>query len=476
MKKNFTSTLVMLGLLLGLSAWYILYEQKYKPEQKEKEDQSKKLVTLDADQISEFVLTKLKNPPPENSNTPVQNPDYESIEFKKTGKDWFIVSPIQTRGDNTSIASLLSAVCSAKQERVVEDKPKDLSLYGLINPLIKIALKKDTSSPAQEVWVGGNTAVAYSIYTKTNNSEAVFKTSRSLKSSMEKDLFTLRDKSVVALSRNDLKEVEIQMGKEDIVLSRDDKDNWALSRENIPADSVEWGKTLTPLIELKATKVAAEKAENLAQFGLSNPLAKITFVKNDKSRQVLILGKTKTGLFAKRDEMEPIYEVDKSLEEKVTTKTSQYRNKHIAQFDRYVVSKIKFENGKESMELNKETNSNWVLNSDPAAKLDTAQVDSFLTKLQDITLTQYLNSHSQTPLENPKLTISLFEKKEQGVTEVLNLSFALDAKNQVKGQRKGLPLLFEISKENFDKLNISKQSLIKIEEKNKEASKLQKKS
>lgn len=261
-----------------------------------------------------------------------------------------------------------------------------------------------------------------------------------------------------------------------IWFSRDDKDNWTLSRENIPADSVEWGKTLTPLIELKAMKVAAEKTDNLAQFGLNIPLAKITFKKNDKSRQVLILGKTKTALFAKRDEMDPIFEVDKSLEEKISTKATQYRNKHIAQFDRYTVSKIKLEKGKDSLELNKETNSNWVLNSDPAIKLDTALVDNFLTKLQDITLTQYLNTHSQTPLENPNLKISLFEKKEQGVTEVLNLGFALDSKNQVKGQRKGLPLLFEISKENFDKLNISKQSLIKTEEKTKEAVKLQKKS
>lgn len=220
MRKSFTSTLVMLGLLVGLSAWYILYEQKYKPEQKEKEDQSKKLVTLEADQINEFVLTQLKNPPPESSNTPVQHPEYESIEFKKTGKDWFIVSPIQTKGDNTAIGSLLSAVCSAKQERVVEDKPKDLSLFALNNPVVKIILKKDTSAPAQEIWVGGNTAVAYSVYAKTNSSEAVFKTSRSLKSSLEKDLFTLRDKTVVSLSRNDLKEVEIQIGKEDMVLSR----------------------------------------------------------------------------------------------------------------------------------------------------------------------------------------------------------------------------------------------------------------
>jgi flagellar basal body-associated protein FliL len=476
MKNRFTSTLVMLGLLIGLSAWYFLYEQKYKPEQKDKEEQSKKLVALEADQVNEFVLTRLKNPPPENSKIPVQSPEYESIEIKKTGKDWFIVSPIQTKGDNTTIFSLLSAVCSAKQERVVEEKPKDLSIFGLNNPLVKITLKKDTTAPAQELWVGGNTPVAYSIYAKTQSSEAVYKTSRSIKSSVDKDLFALRDKSVVALNRNDLKEVEIQTGKESLILARDEKNHWTLSRENIPADSLEWEKTLTPLIELKAIKVAAEKNATASQFGLNNPLAKITFVKNDQSRQVLLLGKTKTGLFAKREDMAPVFEVDQSLEEKVTTQASQYRDKHIAQFDRYTVAKIKLDNGKEPLELNKEANSNWVLSSDKAAKLDTAQIDNLLTKLQDIKLTQYLNTPMPKQLENQNLKITLFEKKEQGLSEVLNLSFAIHGKNQIKGYRNGLPLLFEISKEDFDKLNIGKQSLIKTEEKTKEAGKLQKKS
>ena len=154
-----TSTLIMAGVLIALSAWYVLYEQKYKPDQKEKEEQTKKLISLEEDQVSEVKLTKLKNPPSESSPTPVSNPEYESIELKKTGKDWFIVKPVQTKGDNTAITALLSSVCSSKQERVVEEKAKDLLVFGLKDPALKISLKKDANSPAQEVWVGVNTPV-----------------------------------------------------------------------------------------------------------------------------------------------------------------------------------------------------------------------------------------------------------------------------------------------------------------------------
>ena len=110
MKKNFTSTLVMFGLLVGLSAWYFLYEQKYRVTQKEAEDSQKKLIALNADEVSEIKLEKLKNPPPENSSTPLSNPQYESIEIKKNGKDWFITSPVQTAADSLTVGALVSAI------------------------------------------------------------------------------------------------------------------------------------------------------------------------------------------------------------------------------------------------------------------------------------------------------------------------------------------------------------------------------
>ncbi len=479
MKKNFTSTLVMLSVLIGLVGWYVLYEEKYRPESKEKEEQTKKLISLDPDQVTEFRLTRLKNPPPENSTTPTLNAEYETIEVKKTGPDWFIISPVQTKGDNSTISSLLSSVCSLKQERTVEEKPKDLTIFGLKDPIFKIALKKDSTSPAQEVWVGSNTPVAYSLYAKTHPSEEVFKTSRTLRSALDKDLFALRDKSLVNLNRNELSEVEIQNSKENIVLSRSGnnlKEEWTLSRENLPADSSEWNKTLTPLIELKASKIASEKAEGLAVFGLNKPIAKITFVKSDKTRTVLLIGKVKTSLFAKLEDGETISEVDKTLEEKITTKASQYRNKHIANFDRFEIKKIKLLRGAETLELTKNDNSNWVFADDLSAKIDSSQVDSFLTKLQDIQLTKYLTEGPKVAMEKANLKVSLYEKSEQGEKEVLNLAFVKNTGNQVKGQKTGLPVQFEMNIDDFNKLNIFKQTLIKTEDKPKEADKLQKKS
>jgi Domain of unknown function (DUF4340) len=471
MKKSFTSTFVMLGLLIGLSAWYILYEGKYRPELKDKEEQTKRLISIDSDQITEFKLASLKK-----DSKPTR---YETIEITKTGPDWFIISPIQTRADNAVVSSLLSAACSAKSERTVEEKPKDLSGYGLKDPSLKLTVTKDATSPAQEIWIGENTPVAYGIYAKTNGSEAVVKTARTLKSSLEKDLFALRDKNIVSVARNDLSEVEIHNAKENIILSRsssDGRESWNLSRENIPAEITEWNKTLTPLIELKASKVVAEKAEDLASFGLNKPIAKITFTQTNKSRQVVLFGKTKTGLFSKREDLDPIFEVDQTLEDKINTKAVQYRNKHLAQFDRYEVSKIKLERGQETLEISKGDNSVWSFPNEANAKIDSTQIDGLLTKLQDTQLSQYLTQTEKKLVGTPVLKISLFAKKDKQDQPVLNLSFGQPNGKQLKVERTGLPFLFEISKEDFDKLNISKQSLLKVEEKPQETSKPQKKS
>lgn len=235
------------------------------------------------------------------------------------------MAPIQSKADSVVVSSLLTSVCSAKQERVVDEKPSDLSVFGLKDPQVTISLKKDSTSPSQEIAIGNDTPVAYSLYAKTNQSDEVFKTSRTLKSAIDKDLFALRDKSVVAVSRNEILEVEIQNGKENLVLTRTGnnlKENWTLSRENLPADSGEWNKTLNTLIELKASKIAAETTDNLAEFNLNKPFAKITFVKADKKRIHLTLGKTKQGLFARTDNRDTISEVDKTVEEKINLPSS----------------------------------------------------------------------------------------------------------------------------------------------------------
>jgi hypothetical protein len=479
MKKNFTSTLIMLGLLVGLSAWYVFYEQQYRPKQKEVGDADKKLISLASDQITEIKVEKLKNPPAEGASTPTPPAEYEVVEIKKTGKDWLIVTPVQTKGDSVIINSLVSAACDAKQERIVEDNAKDLTAYGLQNPLLKISFKKEANSPTQELWLGNNTPVAYSLYAKNSGSNKIFKTSRSLKSSLDKDLFALRDKNVLSLNRSDIAEVEIENPKENLVLTKDSsstKDNWILSRENMPADSLEWNKTLMSLVDLKATKIASEKSAQLADFGLNRPLAKVVFTLTDKKRQTLLVGKSKGSLFAQREGLETIFEIDKTIEEKLNVPSLQYRDKHLAKFDRYSISKIKLETSKESWEVKKSEGDKWNFSDDQKSVLDNSQIDSLLTKLQDIQINKFSARPSNADISNSLLKISLFEKNNNLDKEVVQVNLSKKVGNQIQGTRTGLPATFEISTDDFDKLNISKQSLLKRDEKNNEANKLQKKS
>jgi hypothetical protein len=76
----------------------------------------------------------------------------------------------------------------------------------------------------------------------------------------------------------------------------------------------------------------------------------------------------------------------------------------------------------------------------------------------------------------PDIKISLFEKLDNTEKEVIQLVLSKGPQNSVKGTRNGLPLSFEISKDDFEKLNFSKQTFLKQEDKNKEAEKPQKKS
>jgi hypothetical protein len=180
MKKSFLFNIGLCAFLAGLFTWYFLYEKKIRPEQEKNSEQEKQLITFDSKDIQEITLEKL------DSSTRSKTPKYSVISLKHLGENWTLVAPIQDATDSSPTTAMVTALTTTKQERVVDEKPKDLETYGLKDPDIKIRVKKDSTSPAQEIWIGKDTPVGYSLYVKLAGKDPVYKVSKSLRTTFDK--------------------------------------------------------------------------------------------------------------------------------------------------------------------------------------------------------------------------------------------------------------------------------------------------
>jgi len=476
MKKSLTTTLILAAALLVLILWNQIYENKIRPTKDETTEKAKQLVTISQDDIHEIIIERMKNPPKENSETepktPPQKPEFETIHLKKTGSDWSIASPLQDRADHSTVSTMTSTLTTTKHERVVEEKPKDLETFGLKTPWLKVTLRKDASGKPEILLMGKDTPTGYSCYAKLEAAETVYRVPKSLRTNLDKDTQAIRNKEIVTLLRPDVSEVEIQTPKENMVVKKDDKDNWTLAREGLPVENNEWTKTLGAILEVKATDFVSEDGKELARFGLHKPEVKI-WLRSAKSqiRTGVWIGRTKEKdkekVFVKREDRPVIFEVDKDILNKTLQPSSTYQSLRLAQFNRFDVKRIKFERKTETLEILKEA-SGWTLPANPKIKIDTGKVDTFLANLQDAKISKYLPPKQKSGIGEPELTLRLYEMKDNKEAEKLSLKFGNRKGKEISGERSDLTTAFLLKLDEFNKVGLTEKDFEQIEPKKEE--------
>ncbi len=490
MRKSLQSTLLLLGVCFALLIWFFGYEKTYRVKKDVADDKAKIIIALEKDQIQELEVERLTNPPVENQPVPANfKPVYETVKLRKSGADWNLYAPLQDAADASTVAGMIGTLTTTKQDRVLDENPKDLGEFGLKFPLIKIRIRRDAAAVAEEVWVGNNTPVGFNSYAKTASSPAVYRIARSLRTGFEKTLKDLRNKSILAIPRLEIAEVEISGDptRASTILKKDPKkDEWTLSRENMPADGTEWNKTLNAVLDVRAAEFPSYEGKSLSTFGLEKPVRRITITKTDKTKLSLALGRVVSKengkefqkVYLKREDKPTIYQVEKEVLDKASRSPDIYRSLLVAKFNRYDVSRIKLERANEPLELAKEAGK-WTFAGDAATNLDATKVDGLLTKLQDLKLEKYLSE--QTPkltAASTDLTLRIFEKKEEAVKadpkqssvkdegkEVAVLKFGKPKSKLVTVERSDLAVPFLIKESDYQNLNLKKAHLMKMDAK-----------
>ncbi|MCB0419148.1 MAG: DUF4340 domain-containing protein, partial [Bdellovibrionales bacterium] len=252
---------------------------------------------------------------------------------------------------------------------------------------------------------------------------------------------------------------EVKNSYGSFILARTDNDAWTLARENIPASADEVKKMLGAILDLRAKDFATEKAANLTTYGLSKPAVEV-FIKKKGTKQpeTLKLGASGKALYAMRSGKDTVYVVDSKLLETLQRPAKEYRNRSLAEFNRFNIKRIRFDRGGKKLDLVKKDNK-WSIADQPDKEIDPHKVEALIAKVQDTKVTRYATSQTpNTGLAKPGLVLQLSD--EDGEKLNVTLKFGAKQGDQIFVAREQLPVPFLIKLSDYKEINLEDSAFV----------------
>jgi len=331
--------------------------------------------------------------------------DISKIEIKKKGGEavdlaktstgkWEITAPKPLGADQESVSSLLSSVSTLNSERLVDDKPTDLTQYGLAQPALEIGLTTKDAKP-QKLLVGDDTPVGNAVFAKLDGDPRVFTIASYNKTSLDKSANDLRDKRLLTLDFDKLSQLELATKKQDIQFGRN-KQEWQIVKPKPSrADNFQVEEIVRKLRDAKmdtsTTDVDAKKASAAFASATQVATAKVT---DAASTQELQIRKSKDDYYAKSTAVPGIYKVSNDIGQGLDKNVDDFRNKKLFDFGFDEPGKVELHDGAKAYFFTKGGQDWW---SGDSKKLDSATVQPLIDKIRELSASKFVASGFTSP-------------------------------------------------------------------------------
>jgi Domain of unknown function (DUF4340) len=331
--------------------------------------------------------------------------DISKIEIKKKGGEaldlakgdggkWQITAPKPLGADQEAVSGLVSTVSSLNSERVVDDKPADLSQYGLAQPSLELDITTKDPQP-QKLLLGDDTPAGNAVFVKLDGDPRVFTIASYNKSSLDKSASDLRDKRLLTLDFDKLSKVELATKKQDIEFGRN-KQEWQIVKPTPSrADNFQVEEIVRKLRDAKmdtsSADADAKKAAAAFASGTQVATAKVT---DASSTQELQIRKSKGDFYAKSSAVPGIYKVPNDVAQGLDKNVDDFRNKKLFDFGFEEPSKIELHDGAKAYFFTKGGQDWWSADS---KKLDSMTVQPVIDKLRELSASKLVDSGFMSP-------------------------------------------------------------------------------
>lgn len=368
---------------------------------------------------------------------------------KSLDLDWKLTKPVNIYADQDTVKNFIEKIKSLEIEDFVSDKPDDLSVYGLKDPVFEISVTKEQDKELAKFYVGNKLPDGTKCYVKRVGEDPVYTVpTAEFYDRIDNPLLSFRDRLVCDFNRDLAKKVVIEKPDRTFICEITNKKDaegqfqWELSKPvQTVADTNAVNQIIWDLSFLKADCYITKAPKDLSAFGLNDPRIKVS-VTYEKVQEQTLEGSDKQRKEEKTDYAMKLKEpMEKSVETRTLLvgkkvkegdKVSSYcmfsdsdlvfelswpkiKNfdaelvpTKILNFDRTEVKELALNYANRSVLL-KKTNNVWKLKNNEQKDVQGREVDYFIRNLDELKgnyIEQYKATNlTQFSLDKPQLTI-----------------------------------------------------------------------
>ena len=352
----------------------------------------------------------------------------KTLSLKKNEESWEVSEgKIAAKGNETEITNLLNTIQAAQIEQFVEEKPEQLTSYGLNNSKLTVKLTTSKASEPLVLLIGGKNE--HGFYAKTLPKKNVFTINQSLFDTLNnRKLVDFFNKSLVDFNDDDLAKVTLLMDDDSVDLIRDEKDlqKWTMVKPvNMKANTATINSLLFDLKNVRIVEFITTHTKNSKTFNFEQPEKEINLTfKNGKTWTLKLGNQTSSQdhYFAQRSDDETVFTIQKSSVESIFRSLHDLKDRTVMEFDDDMVREIHIHDSTQTFILKKSANK-WNLTlPKPSDSIQSFIGKDILWTLNSIEFESVLArdpGNTVTGLTSPKVSVKLLDGKSTILTHLL---------------------------------------------------------
>lgn len=431
---KFGKTLILLSVFAGLLA-VVLYFDSRGEKKKATEERTNTLISLTSADIRKISLDR----------------GGVVLTFEREGEGpWRLTSPLRAAADEYETNSLVTSLASLRIERVVEEEAKDPAAYEIPQMTVSIWVK-DKEAPVR-LLVGMENPLDKTLFAKREDDPRIVLLASTLKSTLEKSVFDLREKTVFKFTAADVQTVKVRAKGIAWEAAREASGWFLKSPVAALASKTKVDSLVDALSGLRAKEFAAEeKTEGiLKDFGLDKPDYEVK-LSLPASNQEIVLALHKKGetQYATSSLSTKVVSFEGTLFADLDRKADDMREKKVADIYAWDAKRVTVKRDGVEIAAAKEKvgeEDKWLL--DPAAKTeaDRTKVEELVRKIEGLEAAAFVDKPG--PLSGyglaPGIEVRVLTRDYQGKENetVLFIGKEDPEKKQVAIKNAGLDYLF----------------------------------
>ncbi|MBN2201945.1 DUF4340 domain-containing protein [bacterium] len=370
------STWMLLMVCVAAAAAVYFLEIRGGARRSEQAERDGRLISSDAHRIRRLTILR----PAEASGSAT-----ETLTVERDGESWRILSPVVSPGDNTALESLVSAIHRAKTERAMEGI-EDWAAYGLEPPGLTVFVVPDEGL-TDTLLIGDVNPTGAFIYVRRPGQDRAVLTDASLRSSLVRPLYELRDRSVLSFEKEEVRRVEIRRPAGLLVIEKEEG-GWEIRKPvDAPAAPAPVDELLNRIRWAEIKSFVDDFPVSRSGHGLNPPGIRLTVTAGpDSVRKSLRFGTRRNGRVYAADAARPsVFLVDTGLVNALLKRADDFRETKIAPFDEWRVKRVEIRSASSAtVAFRKDSAGVWVFDPPAPEQPEGERVEVLLTALASL--------------------------------------------------------------------------------------------